>query len=271
MTLSKSMKCEAHKIADQFAKGSISHAIALKNIYQLVYEHDPSNRTITIRFSLIKKIFKGYTKEKLFLAKIKPEDKITKDVIKKNHETRDSQKVMDLDADTVKQIMSYANSPDVYKTFIYLLFISGRRTDELINSAFKNSKGKGNKQIIMMGMSKKRKQNEDECEFTPLVNKGAFFRAYHRFFKFIHCNSLNTFQRQLTKKVHELFPDKNYHPHSFRGMYALYSYKFRNPKKMKINTFIQEALCHSTVQSSLSYTQWNLDNIKSDIIKKNHW
>ncbi len=271
MTLSKTMKAEAHKIADEFAKGVISSTNALKNICKLVYESDPSNRTITIRFSLIKKIFKSYTKEKLFLAKIKPDEKITKDVIKKNEETRDNQQVMDLDEETVKQIMSYAHSPDIYKTFIYLLFISGRRTNELINSAFKNSKGRGNKKIIMMGMSKKRTQNEDECHFTPLVNKGAFFRAYHRFFKFIHCNSLNTFQRQLTKKVHALFPDKCYHPHSFRGMYALYAYKFRNPKKMKINTFIQDALCHGTVKSSLSYTQWNLDDIKSDIIKENHW
>ncbi len=268
MTLSKKMRAETHNIADQFKKGGITNTKALKLIHELVYRGKPSDRTITIRFSLIKRIFKDYTSEKLFLKKIKPEDNITRKVIKINDETRDQQKIQELDEQTIKQIMSYGGSGDVYKIFIFLLFVSGRRTYELINSQFTNTLRKKGNLIKMTGISKTRGNDSNECYFSPLIRKGTFFRIYHRFFRLIHLNSLNTFQRQLSYKINSLFPGKGYHPHSFRGMYAIYMYKFRNPDKKKINTFIQDVLCHQTVKSSMSYTQWDLNNVNTDILKK---
>ena len=50
-----------------------------------------------------------------------------------------------------------------------------------------------------------------------------------------------------------------WHAHMLRGVYAAYLFKFDNPENTKINTFIKNKLCHTTIDASLSYTGYTMD------------
>ena len=57
----------------------------------------------------------------------------------------------------------------------------------------------------------------------------------------------------------------NFHTHNLRGIYAIYSYTFRNPDNIKINPFVKSALNHLSLDASLSYTGYKI-NFTNDII-----
>ena len=210
-----------------------------------------SNRTISTRYSLIKKEFKEITKNKDFLNKIKPLEEITKNLIEKNKTIRDNKKMFNVSKEIIEKILNLKNSVNPYDLAIFLLFVSGRRSNEILNSKFLNEKK--NKLIKMEGISKRTDINN--FEFIPLVNKTSFFKIYKKFKKF----NLNkdTFPRLLSLRIKKMLGNE-FHPHMLRGIYASYLFKFKNPKELKINTFIQHVLGHSSIDSSLSYTGYDI-------------
>ena len=159
--------------------------------------------------------------------------------------------------------MELRKSKNIFDIAIFLLFVSGRRTSELLSAKFINIKG--SKDIGIKGILK-RTDGGNDCVFTPMINKTLFFKILKEFNKLLKFTNLNTFQRTLNRKIKNILGD-DIHPHVMRGMYALYMFEFRNNKNKKINTFIRDALCHQSINASLNYTGYKV-RFDKDIVKR---
>lgn len=230
----------------------LSEKELLEKLKKIVYRPPSSNRTITWRYSLIKKYLKNYIKNKELLFKIKPPDNLTNKVIKLNIEKRDSEKRIIIDEELIKKILSYEKSEDIYEQYIYLLLISGRRLRELTESKFINVKSSN--LIIIEGIKKTRGFKLGlKVMFKPLVSKSKFFRIYRKFNRIKKNSNIKNISGNLQRIIKTKL-DQNLKAHDLRRIYAVYSYQFRNKDNEKINTFIKEALNHSSIDASLSYT-----------------
>lgn len=262
MTLSKKMQENAKKIAN--ALNASNKLIILRKIHRLVKEDNPKPRTLTVRYSLIKDIFKDVTNDQEFLKKIRPNANITLRVVKSNIKQRDNQKMIEIHKKDIKKIMSFAKSKDIFKLAIYLLFVTGRRISELLGAEFFSTK---KPYLVKIRGVLKRTDNVD-CEFPLLINKAKFFKIMKRFKDLQTYTNMDTFHRLLNNKVKILLENDKLKPHSLRGMYITYLFKFRNKDNLKINTFIKKNLCHQSIDASMNYTQYKInDDMDSDIVK----
>lgn len=236
----------------------------LEIIKTIVYKGSPKDRTITWRYSLIKRYMKSHTKDKMLLYKMKPPDELTNSVIKKNKEKRDSEKRLIISKDLIKKILAFEKSNDVYEMYIYLLLVSGRRLREITNAKFMNVKSSN--QIIIDGITKLRgKDNGSKVKFTPLVSKTKFFRVYRKFNRINKNSNIKKMSDNL-QRIIKVKLNPKLKAHDLRRAYAMYAYTFRNKGNIKVNPFIKEALNHSTSEASMSYTGIVFE-FKKDIIK----
>lgn len=260
MGLSKKILNDIQQIIDTFDENNKDEII--KKITEVIMNDSPKPRTQTTRFSLIKKKFAQVTNDKEFLKKIKPDDEIIDKLIKDNKRIRDEAENINVNEDVIKKIMPLKNSRDVFDLAIWLLLMSGRRSSELMTAKFNNIRG-----TVDVGIDgvKKRRDGGNDCVFSPLVPKTVFFKVYNDFKRLFKFTNKDTFQRTLNRRVKKLLGEE-FHPHTLRGIFALYSFKFRNKNNKKINTFIRDALCHQSINASLNYTGYKIlfDN---DIIK----
>ena len=262
MTLSHQMKQDTHSLMRKLTKSNKKET--LSKIRKMILKDNPKPRTQTIRFSQVKKLFRGVTEDTEFLKEIRPDPKITTEILSENNKTRDQRKLITIDKDLVHKILDLENSSNVYDVAIYLLFVSGRRVAELATARFFNLK---NSPMVQISGVKKRSDNIT-CQFMPLVNKSKFFKTLRRYKKLPTSKNNEAFHRGLNRRIKKLWPNENYKPHTFRGMYVTYAFEFRNTKNSKINTFIQETLCHQSINASLNYTQYKLsDDFRTDIVK----
>lgn len=261
MTISKKMKSEIEIIIKDY-KNEKNKKNTLKKIESLLLKDKPKPRTQTVRFSLVKKMFKNRSiTDKEFLKHIRPKQSITDAIVAENILVRDSQKLMTIKKEMIEKILSLGDSKNVHDLAIYLLFVSGRRTSEMLHAVFHNDKK--NKLIRITGVLKR--TDKTDCVFPPLINKTKFFKIYKKFKKTLKYSNQYTFQRTIHRKTTKLLGVK---PHALRGMYITYAFIFRNKSNLKINTFIKEKLCHQSINASLNYTQYKLDDdINSDFVK----
>jgi site-specific recombinase XerC len=266
MSLSKSTILDINKLIKSF-KDIKQQDKTLKKISIILHNDNPKDRTLASRYSVVKNMFRKITNDEIFLQQIKPEDQITTNIIKENSKIRDDRKTVSLTTKDILKITELRKSRDMYDIAIYLLFMSGRRTSELLSSIFKNKKKE--KRISILGLKKRRKNIDKLCYFTPLVNKTKFNKIYNKFKRKYNNSKIvgntNLFSRTLNRRIKSRI-NTNFHPHMLRGFYVAYLFKFRNYEKKKINTFIRDNLCHQTINASLNYTGYNIE-LKKDILK----
>ena len=225
----------------------------LKEVHRIANENNPMDRTISARYSNIKKMFNNVIKDEDFISKIKPDEKITLSVIKKNNEKRDNRKLIIINKNILDKIKSFRNSDDIYDLAIYLLFVSGRRTAELLEGKYSNKPK--TPYIYINGIKKRR--SDTKGIFIPIILKTKFLNLMRKF-KLLYKNlklKPQSFSRQLNRKIKSKI-DNDLHPHNLRGLYAFYMFSFNNSENLKINTYIKNVLLHQSINSSLSYTQY---------------
>lgn len=248
MSLSKKLKAEVLEIIDEHK----SDQSTLKKIKEAVLEDEPRPRTIASRYSSIKKIMREKGMKKELLSKVRPEEELTKKVIDENVKVRDSRAMTAVDKDVVDKILGYRKSKDLYEMAIYLLFTSGRRTRELFESSFT----KAPKSKVRVDPVLKQKER-NTFDFIPIQSAGMWMTAYKRFKREKKGLSYENFSRTLNRRVKKILGDK-FHPHSLRGMYAVYMFNFKNKKDLPINPFIKQILGHQSLNSSMSYTNYKI-------------
>lgn len=263
MTLSKKLRAQITILISKYSPDN--QAMILKEIRNYITKDSPKPRTITVRYSNIKGMFKkAAVGNKEFLNKIKPEDSITQHVMAENQIIRDEQQLIPITRKMIQTIMRFEHASDIFNIAIYLLFVSGRRTSELFECTFKMN---SNSPYIVVEGLKKRNDNID-CSFKPLVNVGKFFKIFCIFNKLKQKTNLKALSRNLTRRIKKVLNGDEYKPHMLRGFYIYYSFHFRNHYNKKINTFIRDGLCHQTIDASLNYTQYKImDDLDRDIVR----
>ncbi len=262
MTISKKTKEELIKLAKSYNSDSDKKEI-LDKIEEILLKDKPKKRTLTIRYSEAKKLFREFVKDENLIQKIKPDPKVTTEVFEENEKIRNTKTILEIKKETIEKILSFNMSNDVHKIAIFLLFTSGRRTSE-ISGFLIRQKPKTKYYTI-----KPLKRTDDvDCNFHVLVKKTTFNRNLSKFKKYYDMTNKNTFQRTLLRKIKKHL-GKEYHPHSLRGMYAIYSFTHMNKKKLNMNGYIQKILCQQAITSSLSYNNYKID-FDEDIIKKSN-
>lgn len=261
MTLSRKIQNEILKIKYNKQK----HTSILNQISKIIMSDNPKPRTISVRYSLIKKHFKSKTNNTEFLNSIRPPSKITETLLKQNADIRDNRKLIPIEQKIIEHAITLKTSTNMYDLAIFLLLVTGRRSSELLTGKYiADSNGKD---IKMRGILKR--TDTKQCNFTPLVKPSIVLSTLRRFRTYIKNKPISrgTFNRGLNRRIKKLF-GSTYKPHTLRGVYVTYLFKFRNTGDLKINTFIKNQLCHQSINSSLNYTQYKLGpNITSDIIK----
>lgn len=265
-------------ILDIINNKKINEEKKVSEIKKEIYKGKPTERTVLVRYSAIKKIIyqdkKKHTvkstkniqcKAQKILDKLQPDPNLINKIRKESEKKRDQKKKVIINQDIIEKIMSYENSDDIYENAIYLLLVTGRRIIELIESEFYLSKKKQYKNYILADGIKKRKDDGNGCSFIPLVNNKKVMKKIKDFKnKIKYKKNIESFKRLLLRKIKAKI-DQNMKTHSLRGIYVMYLYKFRNEKNEKVNSFIMSNLCHQNIDSSLNYTGYEL-NFDEDII-----
>ncbi len=261
MTLSKFIKSEISILIEKYKENKIEDDKFISEINKLINMKDPKIRTIASRSSNIIKILKNNKIKSEIYNKIKPPNELTMNIIKKNLEIRDKKKLIQIKQIDIKEILSFEKSNDIYKLGIYLLLVSGLRTSELFSDI---KKYKHDNNVLVNGIKKKRDGDQTGI-VKPLINKTKFIRLHNKFLDMSKRKkpfNIKSFSRNLNIKIKKLV-NKEYHPHNLRGIYVHYLYKHYNYDKLKINTFIKKYLNHNSINSSMNYTGYKLEeNIK---------
>ncbi len=261
MTLSKSATENFRQLAKNLTKKNKEET--LKKIRKIILSKNPKPRTQTIHFSQAKAIFRDHTEDEVWLKKIKPDDKITEDVLKESIKHRDERKVVHIKREDIEKILNYHLDKNIFKLALFLLLTSGRRSCELVESKITNKKGSTKLTIDHIA---KRRDKYQNLQFPTLVPKTVFMKNLKKFKKLFEYTNTKTFQRTLSRTVKREF-GKEWHPHILRKIYAIYSYDFRNKENLAVNPFIQNVLLQQGISSSMHYTGIKL-NFTDDFIKK---
>lgn len=257
MTLSKQAKEKVNALLAELETRNRNKKWILKQIKKIVMVNNPTDRTITVRYSNIKKMFKDANIADNIVRSIKPKKRVTQKVIRENVNRRDEMQQMVISAQTIEKIFLLNESNNFYDLAIYLLFCSGRRTRELFDAEFQRTNKRDRIRIIGV----KKRSDYGICDFQPICEVDEFFDAYDRFIEMKDEREIKyaSFSRQLNREIKRSLKN-NLHPHNLRGMYVTYMFKHRNKKRQKINPFIRNNLCHQSLDASLSYTQYVLED-----------
>ncbi len=238
----------------------------VKSIRTVVEDGHPSERSLLVRYSIARKLLKSVTNNKKLLNIMLPPKEISDKVSSENAHTRDDKELINVDAGFIQKIMDYRDEDNIFKLSFFLLLITGRRVGEIVRSEFKS--GQSSDYIRVNGLLKRSKKGvNDTCEFPPLINVKTTLILIKKFRKMYESAGFSeaSFRRELLRHCKK-YLHKNAYPHMLRGIFCNYHYKFRNKERKKINTLIQDVLCHESISTSLNYTGYNLIFDK-DIIK----
>ena len=92
MTISKKIKAQVNGLIINYQPHNQSKT--LNKLKQIILADNPTMGTQTVRYSIIKKMFRQKTNDTIFLNKIKPSPEITKYVLRKNLQIRDNRKLI---------------------------------------------------------------------------------------------------------------------------------------------------------------------------------
>lgn len=255
MTLPTEIQSDISKLIEGKSDDDVIQA--LKKYLDEKYD---SEATRVVRYSQVKKWLKPQVSQAVYDA-IKPPSDVTERIIEKNKETRDAGKVKTITNDVIEKLFGFANSDDPFQLFMYILFVSGRRTTEVLQGDFKSAKGRG--KVEFDGLLKTRGDTPPKAIIEIIGDKTTFLKAVRRCRKKVKASghTFDTFKRYLDRRIKKEF-GPGFRAHTLRGIYANYMYEFNNPQKKKINTFIKDVLNHNSIDSSLSYTQYKLEGVQ---------
>lgn len=236
-----------------------------KYIDDIVNKDNPTIRTISNRYSLIKKAIKenfdGFSAE--FLKSIKPDDSIIKKILSEDMEKRSSKSIFTFTEKMVDDILDLKESDDIYDNGIYLQFISGRRASEIYQHINDHEKIKVNRiknKPELVKFSTLHKKNNDKSEIIELIpntlDSSEFKSMYNKINSELNISTQDYINR-INMKVKKMFPKISImSSHKLRGIYARYMFETNNDDNQNINGYITKILNHNSPESSLSYSNY---------------
>jgi len=231
----------------------------LQYIRNLSYTGDPKPRTISARYSLIKRFLREkYPRyDEKFLKLVKPDDKLTDSIVHENEMIRKNKKNFIFNQNLVDKILSLKNSDNIYDKMIYLQFISGRRISEIFGDDDMKLSIVRNKPNYIK-FSKLNKQKDDKPALVKLMESDskAFKRMYLINKKIIQGISLKDLNKRINNRLRKVTGHKEMTSHNLRGIYAVYLFNIDNPENQNINGYLTDVLNQDSTDSSLNYSNY---------------
>lgn len=234
----------------------------LAKIKELAYDSNPADRTITTRYSAMKKHVREMHPEYSddVLRKIAPPRELTLSVISRNQEARNKKRLVEFGKAEVDKLLSWRNDENPFKRMAFLQFVSGRRVNEI----FDNELGplpRKNPRAVKMKLSKKTGDAKDKFFTFELIgdagitNKDfkAELKATRRALTGVE---LSSFIQRLNKMLkRDLRNDLS--SHDLRSMYAKYRFFHENAEKQVETGYIAKILNHGeTSDSGINYSNF---------------
>jgi hypothetical protein len=234
----------------------------LEKIKELAYGGNAADRTVTTRYSTMKKhvreIHPEYSDE--FIKKIAPPRELTMSIIAKNNETRNKKKLVEFDRAIVDKLLSWRNDESPFKRIAYLQFVSGRRVNEIFDNELGGLPRK-NPKSVKMKLSKKNGDDKDKFFTFELIDDAGidnkeFKKELRATRKALTGVDLPSFTQRLNKVLkRELRSDIS--SHDLRSMYAVYRFNKENPDKQNLTGYIGKILNHTeTSDSGIAYSNF---------------
>ena len=243
----------------EFLKTNKTEDELLNYIKELALMNDPKDRTISARYSFIKKFlrenFPKYNED--FLKQVKPDDKLTESIVADNDMIRKNKKNFIFNKSIVDKLLSLKDSDNIYDRMIFLQFISGRRISEIFGDDDIKLSAVRNKPTYIK-FSRLNKQKEDKPAQVKLINTDSktFKKMYLTNKKIIEGISLKDLNKRINNRLRKVTGIDGMSSHNTRGMYALYLYSTDNEKNQNINGYLTDVLNHDSTDASLNYSNY---------------
>jgi len=266
-----------NKVIDYIEDNDFDNDEIKKFIDDVINKDNPTIRTISNRYSLIKKNIKenfdGFDEK--FIQSIKPPEEITKKILADDMEMRSLKSNFMFNQKIVDDIISLQDSNDLYDIGIYLQFISGRRASEIYQHINEHDKIKVDRiknKPTLIKFSTLHKKNNNKFEVIELIpntlDSNQFKTLYNKLNKELNISTQDYINR-INLKLKNMFPKiSNMSSHKLRGMYARYMYETNNKEDQNINGYITKILNHGSPESSLSYSNYKFIPNKEENIDK---
>ena len=231
----------------------------------------PADKTIATRYSLVKKFlrdkFASYFSED-DLRNIRPSSDVINRIINKDKINRENKTDILFTESDIEKILNLENSKNLFDKFIYLQFISGRRVAEIKEPKYLMKLSRGNQNSIKMNLAKKNVDNRETLflvNLTPDTLSGKEFRNEVNKVRMITEDiSTSDHTKRLNSKIRKLFPGKNFHSHTLRGLSAVWNYEKNNPNNLSRNPYIMKYLNQDVLDSSMFYSNYKLVDEKKE-------
>jgi len=239
-----------------------SEEVLLAKIKKLAYQNTPADRTITTRYSAMKKevreLHPQYSDE--VVRKIAPPRELTMSVISKNQEARNQKKLVEFGKAEVEKLLSWRTDENPFRRMAFLQFVSGRRVNEM----FDNEVGplpRKNSRAVKMQLSKKNGDDKGRLFTFELISDAGItnkeFKAELKATrKALTGVDLSSFTQRLNRVLkRDLRNDIS--SHDLRSMYAKYRFYHENEEKQVETGFISRILNHGEgSDSGIAYSNF---------------
>jgi hypothetical protein len=235
----------------------------LAKIKELAYDSNPADRTITTRYSAMKKhvreMHPEYSDE--VLRKIAPPRELTLSVISKNQEARNKKRLVEFGKAEVDKLLSWRNDENPFKRMGFLQFVSGRRVNEI----FDNEVGplpRKNPRSVKMKLSKKTGDNKDKFfTFELIQDSGIDNKSFKKELKATRKALTGVDQASFTQRLNKVLKRdlrSDLSSHDLRSMYAVYRFNTENEEQQNLTGYIGKILNHGeTSDSGIAYSNFS--------------
>lgn len=232
-----------------------------KYVKELAYQNEPTDRTISVRYSQFKKHIRDTHPEysDQFLQNLNPPADLTKKIITENKQRKLARKMVKFDNELIEKILSLKDSPNAYKQAIYLQFVSGRRINEIFDNPLRIS----SKDPLEVAMKLSKKNGDEKSKYHKFhllkntITNTQFKRKIQKLRTSVNGVSLQDFTNRINRKIKQVI-DKDLSSHDLRGLYAVYGYHTENDDDTNLLGYINKVLNHgdTSLDSSQSYANF---------------
>jgi hypothetical protein len=249
------------KLHDYITDNKPTEEQLTKFVKELAYQNEPTDRTISVRYSQFKKHIRDlhpkYSDK--FLKELNPPTDLTKKIITENKQRKLARKMVEFDDSLIDKILDLQNSDNPYEQAIYLQFISGRRINELYDNPLRIN----NKQPLEVAMKLSKKNGDEKSKYHKFnllqntINNKQFKQKITKLRSSVNGVSLQDFTNRVNRKVKQII-DKDLSSHDLRGLYAVYGFHTENDDDTNLLGYINKVLNHSdtSIDSSQSYSNF---------------
>jgi predicted DNA binding CopG/RHH family protein len=233
-----------------------------EKVAELAYKNDPTDRTITVRYSQFKKhireLHSTYSDD--FLKTLNPPKELTAKIIDENKQRKMSAKQVNFGPALVEKIYALKDSESPFERAIYLQFISGRRINEIFDSQFRIVKK--TPRVVTMQLSKKNGDEKSKYHKMQLIKDTVTNEEFKVLLNRLRSSVAGMSLKDYTNRVNRAIKSnlgKDLSSHDLRAMYSVYRYTTDNPDAMNLIGYIGSVLNHGpgSVDSAVSYSNFN--------------